>query len=512
MTATWSSPDRLVLDLVDDAPRGHRRWLLWPAWQFRVHAPVVGQTRMDVFQRAILRLCRAGVRRPELLGERLCLEPDLCEYVLEQLQLYGYLTETREPTRNGLDALATGELDPLDSVVVYVFQDPFTRQLWPSATDRLYPGEVVWRRGQPALVRGDAGDQMEFKCMAVQPPADAQPRKPEAIDVLQAVRRFKLPDREPADFGVPGDRTIRRVSFIDAQPEPVWLATYLFVDWRAKDKSIPWQARDPLGSGPSTMLRRLILARREEDERLRAVIDNLVGRRESARIEAAQQARAEVSRDAADWLDLELTLQIREHEEVHKLLVDMETSYRLGKNGSGGTEFETAARDALRAFEVVFRELLSRYPVADDDLEKLNLRPPNLVERRKREVRRLVVDQAKIVGITSTSDLDRLVNGNFSQVVNAARKPARADFQPSLPVLVLATRNRTDHPLARAARHRPDLIDTLITTARLRNPTAHERIKDLAQDEVEWVREAILSLLPFLLNLSTPVKEGTSAP
>jgi hypothetical protein len=507
-----SGPDRLVLDLVDDAAHGRCRWLLWPAWQFRVHAPVVTQARMDVFQRAILRLCRAGIRRPDQLGERLCLAPELCEHVLDQLRHYGYLTETHELTRGGIDALATGELDPLESVVLYVFQDPFTRQLWPSATDRLYPGEVVWRRGRPVLVRGDAGDQMEFNCVAVRPPDGAQPRQPEATDILQAVRRFKLPEEDAWDPGAPpGERAIRRTSLVDNQPEPVWLVTYLVADWRTKDRSFPWQARDPLGPGPSTMLRRLVMARSEEDETLRSVIDHLVGQREAARIEAAQQARAEVSRDVANWLDLELTLRIREHEEIHKLLVNMETSYRLGKDGPGGAEFENAAHLALRAFEVVFREMLRQYPLAAGDVALFDRRSPIRLIERRAQVSRLVLEQATIIGITRTTDLARLVDKNFDHMGNAIRNPSKADFQPSLPVLVLATRNRPSHPLARAARQRPDLINTLITTAQLRNPTAHEHIKDLAQDEVEWVREAILSLLPLLLDIPTRVKEGTSA-
>jgi hypothetical protein len=504
-----------VLDLVDEAPRGRYQWLLWPAWQFRVHAPVVTHSQMDVFQRAMLRLCRAGIRRPDQLGERLCLEPELCEYVLGQLQHYGYLTEAYELTRSGIDALSSGELDPLDSVVLYVFQDPFTRQLWPSATDRLYPGEMVWRRGRPMLVRGDAGNQVEYGCVAVPPPA-AQPRQPEATDILQTVRRFKLPDRDAQDLDAPpGERAIRRTSLVDNQPEPVWLATYLFGDWRTNDKSFPWQARDPLGPNASTMLRRLVMARSEEDETLRSVIDRLVGRREAARIEAARQTKAEVSRDAADWLDRKLTLRIREHEEIYKLLVDMETNYRLGKDGLGGAEFENVARDALRAFEVVFRALLRQYPPAAADVASLG--PSRQVGRHRtnrevqqRLVRQLVLNQAEVLGIR-TAELAQLTT-RLDPLYQAARNPSKAAFQPSLPVLVLATRNRPHHPLARAARHRPDLINTLITTAHLRNPTAHERIKDLAQDEVEWVREAILSLLPLLLfDQPTHVKEGTSA-
>ncbi|MEX5635595.1 hypothetical protein [Parafrankia sp. FMc2] len=472
---------------------------------------------MDVFQRAILRLCRAGLRRPDLLGQRLCLEPKLCEHILQQLQHHGYLTDDYEPTRSGIDALATGDIDPLDSVVVYVFQDPFTRQLWPSAVDRIYPGEVLWRRGQRLLVRGDAGDRREFDLVTVRPPNDAQPRLPEALDILQAVRHFKLPERDAQDFDMPrGDSAIRRTSLVDDRPEPVWLATYLFGEWRSKDTSFPWQARDPLGPRPSTMLRRLVMARSEEDETLRTAVGRLVGQREASRIEAANQARAEVRRDAADWLDLELTLRIRDHEKVRRLLVDMETNYRLGRDGPGGTDFENVARNALRAFEIVFRQMLRDYPMDSADLAlfskpKSNSKSPApnnaKLEAQKSQVANLVSEQAKIIGIARNGKLMRLVESNFAGIGNAARQPERADFQPSLPALVLATRNHPSHPLARAARNHPDMIDTLVTMALLRNPTSHEDIKDLAQDDVELVRGAALSLLPILLDISPPVKK-----
>lgn len=505
MPTPWSGRDRLVLDFVEEAPRGRHRWLLWPAWQYRVHAPVVAEARMNVFQRAILRLCRTGTRRPDQLGERLCLEPDLCDNVLDQLRNYGYLTDEHELTDSGADALATGELDPLDSVVVYVFQDPFTQQLWPSATDRLYPGEVVWPRGRPVLLRGDAGDRVEYDCVAVTPPDGAQPRRPETTDILQAVRRFKLPDRVARDpVASAGERTIRRTSMVDSQPEPVWLATYLFGDWRTEAESFPWQARDPLDSGPSTMLRRLVMARSEEDETLRAAIDHLGGRRQAARIEELRRLEAEVRRDVAGRLDRDLTLRIREHEEIHKLLVDMETNYALGKDGRGGTAFENAARDALRIFEEVFRDLLRQYPPAPSDVALFSRHDAG------RQVRELVLAQARILGITRTDGLAQLVRKPYL-LHQVAQNPSKAAFQPSLPVLVLATRNRPGHPLARAARHRPDLIDTLMSMAHLRNATAHAGITDLAQDDVDWTREALLSLLPLLLfDVPTRVKEGTS--
>lgn len=51
-----------------------RRWLLWPAFAYKVLLPRAA-TLFNVFQRAALDMCRAGVRDAEEIARRLALPP-----------------------------------------------------------------------------------------------------------------------------------------------------------------------------------------------------------------------------------------------------------------------------------------------------------------------------------------------------------------------------------------------------------------------------------------------------
>jgi hypothetical protein len=78
--------------------REARRWLVWPVLAYRVLLPSQGNPPFNVFQRAALDMCRAGVRDAEEISRRLALPLDLIGFVIEQLISIGMLDEARVPT------------------------------------------------------------------------------------------------------------------------------------------------------------------------------------------------------------------------------------------------------------------------------------------------------------------------------------------------------------------------------------------------------------------------------
>src|SRR4051794_16836742 len=87
----------------DRQPAGDGRiGLLWPAWAYRVTAPVMPRRGLDVFERVILSLCRAGVRQPKAIGELVELHPRLCSYILDRAVELGHLDTAFAPTEAGL--------------------------------------------------------------------------------------------------------------------------------------------------------------------------------------------------------------------------------------------------------------------------------------------------------------------------------------------------------------------------------------------------------------------------
>jgi hypothetical protein len=99
--------------------------LLWPAWMYRVHCRIRRSVPLNVIERAVLGLVRAGVDTPELIAEHLDLHPDLIAHVQHQLIDRSMLERRGILSPEGLSALGYGEQDWDQYTVAHVFQDPF---------------------------------------------------------------------------------------------------------------------------------------------------------------------------------------------------------------------------------------------------------------------------------------------------------------------------------------------------------------------------------------------------
>lgn len=138
---------------------GRRRFLLWPAWMFRVLAHLPRERTLNILQRAVLDLCQVGIHRATEVGVRLAIAEQFAAHVLRELQELGALSQEGEPTPRGRELLEVDSLDGREVVSGYVFLAPWTRELWPRMVVREEPQAIVPRQGQwvspPAL--GDPG-------------------------------------------------------------------------------------------------------------------------------------------------------------------------------------------------------------------------------------------------------------------------------------------------------------------------------------------------------------------
>ena len=70
--------DTPVMDFSPYRPATHsryaeRRFILWPAYSYRIVAPRPRNRPLNLLQRAVLNLCRAGVRELEEMGKKLAI-------------------------------------------------------------------------------------------------------------------------------------------------------------------------------------------------------------------------------------------------------------------------------------------------------------------------------------------------------------------------------------------------------------------------------------------------------
>ena len=125
--------DASVLHFGPRLPKGmrwsQRRFVLWPALMYRVVAPEVRERQVNVIQKAVLGMCRAGTTSAQRIGDRLRIHSDLAALVYVELQERGLLDREGLPTQKGRDLFEEETLESHKLVTGHVFQDPWSGDL-----------------------------------------------------------------------------------------------------------------------------------------------------------------------------------------------------------------------------------------------------------------------------------------------------------------------------------------------------------------------------------------------
>ena len=227
---------------------GPRRWLLWPALAYKVLLPARRSAAFNLFQRAMLDMCRAGVRDAAAIASRLALPADLVAFVLEQLRGMDLLDDAGSPTARALRLLADEDDPPEAEDAGYVLVDGHSLRLWP----RLHRGslpvvDAEVESGKPArFQRGTQGNPETVFASVLWPATSIRAAAPpSAFEILKAARHHKRRVRafaresskaDDADGGVEVIN-LKRVRLVGTAPEPVFVATCVFLPNDARHQS-----------------------------------------------------------------------------------------------------------------------------------------------------------------------------------------------------------------------------------------------------------------------------------
>lgn len=434
------------------------RWLLWPAWGWRVVAPRPRQRRLNIFQKAVLGLCRAGVVRAEEIGARLMIDAELAAHIAVELQGIAWLDTRGRPTERGLRALDEDESEELDEPTVgWVFTDPFSGEVWP----RFHAGELPHvetrpnEQGFPMLVSGSVGDPRLDPAFSVLPlRRDAlRIERPRAEDVLRAVRAHR---RQQAwwEEGIRAADApyLQRVSFVEEGPTAYLLAVRAY-----RDKGGDFRVDDPFGIGDSGRLRRWVEGR----------FDVHLGLRDWLAVVAGGGAEPEdlksLGQRAAWEVEEKLSIAVRERAVLCERLVAMQRALlETELEGCPEDRWDDIAVKAQRAAERLFQEVCEAHPA----------RAPLSQDVALNEA--LLNDLAASAGFTTPlpRSLTRVRRGK----VQFAAEQGSGSLRPLVLLALLGTAGAPDHPLARAARapEGRELLRRLDTLASVRDQAAHE--------------------------------------
>lgn len=509
---------------------GARTWVTVPVWAHRVTAPLVKRRGLDLFQRVILGLSEAGVRRPDRIGELTGLHPRLCAYIMDGARQQGLLGKNDEVTEEGTRALRTSVVtEDTEWSVRYVFTDPASGVLWPRAANRIDHAYVVDVSHTHVTVRlGPAGGPAIVKALRM--PVDglgqelptARPRPERVLEALHrdqvardTLRRQELerqrnvgPAPDGTDFGADLARIamqeqlpeLTRIAFID-DPVPIEIVSVIQI--APSDAPGPgWIAHDPFGVGVNSMFSDLLAGWLVRHPALADDIERMVGKRDEEFARQYRKNQRQARERAAETLVREHGPELRSDQGVLDKLVDA----RLA-------EVERSTGKAMHATFALFEELVFRlcvaYPISAADAvyfsqarkggKAAETKPdaPRSQETVSEKIRR----SGEAIGAYEVPSPYLVSAAHLDAVATSDRPSNGTNFATLVAACIFAAVRRDDHPLRSMLKQRPSILFDLNELRNGRNGQAHRLGADPVEEDLHWCHDLAALAVPFLLSV-----------
>ncbi len=457
------------------------RWVLWPVFVWHVVAPVPRERKINLFQRAVLGLARAGITKIHDVALRLLIAPDLAALIVQELQSMGLLNHAGSPTQRGLGILNDIEEEPADEAQVgHVLSDAFGGKIWPRfLTGALPVADVLNEEGWPVLLSGSAGDPWKDKTFSVRPPGVVA-TPPSTRDILRAARRH----RRQREFDEMDDERdvprLQRVSFVDDRAQPYFLA----VRARCHDSG-DWMVDDPFGHGEAVELRARLEERLDSQPGLRRWLAPLIGG------DSGVQTLVQLQEKAVWEVEDRLTFAIRQHDMVRERLVAMQRALLEAESDKAPRDkFDDVLVKAQRAVE---RALYTVHQEYSDTSQSLSAK---LTKSDKEFNRRLLDAMAAELGFKTP--LPATLSSVQSGKVYSAERWNKGGLRSLLLLCLLCADQNKAHPLCKIGATSPDLLHRIDALATARDQAAHDGATvcaDKIPEHVETTYAAIKALL-----------------
>lgn len=535
MVSSFSPEDQVLYF----RPRGHvrpggREYLLWPTWAYRVVAPRVRDRQLNMFQRAILGLCRSGIVNAETIGMKLSIHPDLAVVIMRELHSLLFLTQDGVPTKKGVQVLDNDAFESHDMVSGYVFQDPWTGDLWPRFVERFdYCDLEMNTKGFPSLLLGTTGKPYRQSAFTVLPDSGLYPTKPLPEKVVAAVaahrKALKLNngssswEDEMSDSFVPTNAQFNRVSFVEENPVPVFLTTYLYLPDSTEDAQ-SWYIADPFGMGASARLRRRVEQVMQEQPNLYKKVNQLVGRRLSDGLEEQKQWLDMLRQSAELEVEQQLSIDIRNHE-AFSHLVNMAFAHQeviqLGDH-CPESKINDVLRSGVKVLEKMFSELQCRFPLGDVWKRVYAERIDRSTGKRylaQQKDSRLLAEMYRSAAVASGFDVsipESLLCVKPGQIRSVVQYQDSWRLRPLICATLLLAKENEGHPIREVASICPQFLLDCDEVANQGGAAGHagDRIFDIfdAAKIVQLVYKLVSVMTGITPNLSSDeILEGGSA-
>jgi hypothetical protein len=467
------------------------------------------------------------VHRVDALAEHLSLHTDLAAFIVSELGDLGYLNHYGLPTEGGARVLEDDSFETQEMVAGYVFQDPWSGDLWPRFVESLDYCELeVNESGFPSVLLGSTGKPRRHRTFTVLPRVQVSPATPSAAAVVHAVAQhrkgLRFKDTEDRDDEVLGSFVasgvqISRVSFVDEEPQAVFLMTYLYVP-ESDAGATDWYACDPFGLGQSVRLRRRVEGVIHDVPGLFDVVNKLVGETLHAGYDDQQRWLEVIQLQAGLEVDRRLTVSFRTHTAFEQL-VELEAARQemrsLGRD-CPNRKIKEVLRAGVKVLEAVFSSLAVTHPLGDIwkrvYVSRVDRRTgrQHLAPQQDRDVYSATYEGAfRSLGFVGPIP-NALLNVKPGQVRSVAEYQDSWRLRPLVTATALLAHRDSTHPLARAAARSPRLLATLDEIATAGGGAGHANGDPVASDLAEQHTDKIYDLVSVLLELGGTGSDSSS--
>ena len=514
--------DSPVLYFGPRLPRGvrysRRRFLLWPALMYRVVAPEVRPRELNILQKAVLGMCRAGVTVPLRIGEKLRIHADLAALILSELLQRGLIGKNGLPTQAGTEVFEAEALDMRPPVTGHVFQDPWSGELWPRFVQRLDYVDLDRREnGYPDLVLGTKGKPRRERAFMCRPRDPSLPPAPDVRQILRATHRHKSALRNSESFEAADEdehldldvgAVLERISLVDDSPTPVFLSTFVYL--AESEDTGDWRACDPFGLGESPTLRRAVEREFKQFPRLRETVEALVGSSLEAQAEKQRVWIAEVRNLAESHLEGRFTINVRELPEFEQL-VELEMMH-VEAELLGDAHPEQRLRDLLgaarRVLESSFRSIAARFPPGDVWRKVYFRDKKGRYSPVQDQVYVTEVYRAHAAELGFKTPLPDAVAGTRPNHLKAACYQSGWRLRGAIVAAMITATHQPSHPLVRAAKSRPELIEDLDRVATMAGDAIHAGSGSLELAAISSVIESVYRSVAILGGIDVVINES----
>lgn len=456
-------------------PAQHGEAVLWPVHAYRVqYAEARGKT-LNLFQRAVLGLARAGCRDAHEMSTLLGLHPQMVLLILAQCNSQGWIDSQGMPTTNGLALLDEEEDRSIDLKAGVLFRDAISGAFWPRivSMDGLREIESLAQPDERPvfkLSRAEGGDVRPHVFSARQDlPAPFDSR-----EIQEAYRAYRLDHFNARQLygGQAGPQVkAQGIELMHEQAEPMYVLTWVTPD-EAGER--PWRLCDPF-------------ALRQQVPWLDDSFDSLLGQprqqrlaRRLARMIGKPQAEQQTVKEWVQQLEQELDLELlTEHpwagreKLIGRYFRVLSWRMRMIEQAFGRHELESALTDAQKLCEAVCQWIVRRYPVSTDVIPH--------VQYRDRELNERLLEATDLPALTP--GLIRTLASQDTKKVRDVLRGRQESLKAMLFAALLTTLEVPEHPFRRLT---PEALalDRLLKLANLRNEATHASGKEFHMTEV----------------------------